>query len=73
LAAFFLHFVKCYEAEKAKQHPVGVTFQWKGGSIYTSGNIVKKTFTPENLAEIRLGLGYTRRCAEKMNLIAMIP
>jgi Putative collagen-binding domain of a collagenase len=142
-----INFVKCYEAEKPKQHPIGMTFQYKGGNnsdlfnsqadwispnpaggydenppaangskviindtdhlwgiggsrtwvwksfcrglnvlfmdpyfdvkegggIYTGGNIVKKTFTPEDLQEIRLALGYTRRYAEKMNLIAMTP
>jgi hypothetical protein len=142
-----INFVKCYEAEKSKQHPVGMTFQWKGGSnqdlvnspadwispnpaggydndppaadgrkvivsdtdhlwgmggsrtwvwksfcrglnilfmdpyfdvkegggIYTSGNIVKKTFTPETLEEIRRALGHTRRYAENMNVIAMTP
>jgi hypothetical protein len=27
-----INFVKGYEAEKAKQHPIGMTFQYKGGS-----------------------------------------
>ncbi len=142
-----INFVKCYEAEKPKQHPIGMTFQWKGGSnwdlfnspadwispnqtggyrdnppaaegrkviltdtdhlwgmggsrqwvwksfcrglnplfmdpyfdvkeggnIYSSGNIVKHEFTPEKLNEIRLALGYTRRYAERMDLIRMTP
>jgi hypothetical protein len=30
-----ISFVKQYEATKPKQHPVGMTFQWKGGSDLT--------------------------------------
>jgi hypothetical protein len=30
-----IEFVKRYEAAKPKQHPVGMTFQWKGGSDLT--------------------------------------
>ena len=30
-----IHYVKQYEAMKPKQHPVGMTFQWKGGSDST--------------------------------------
>ena len=31
-----IDFIKRYEAGKPKQHPVGMTFQWKGG---TNGNL----------------------------------
>jgi len=30
-----INYVKQYEATKAKQHPVGMTFQWQGGSDLT--------------------------------------
>ena len=30
--ASVIHYVKQYEATKPKQHPVGMTFQWTGGS-----------------------------------------
>ena len=33
--ASVIHYVKQYEATKPKQHPVGMTFQWKGGSDST--------------------------------------
>lgn len=33
--ANIMSFVKQYEATKPKQHPVGMTFQWKGGSDLT--------------------------------------
>jgi len=33
-----IDFVKSYEATKPKQHPVGMTFQWKGGSDSTLYN-----------------------------------
>ena len=31
-----INFVKQYEATKPKQHPVGMTFQWQGGSGFNS-------------------------------------
>jgi hypothetical protein len=33
-----IKYVKQYEASKPKQHPVGMTFQWKGGSDLTLSN-----------------------------------
>ena len=33
-----INFVKQYEATKPKQHPVGMTFQWRGGSDLTLYN-----------------------------------
>ena len=33
-----IHYVKQYEASKPKQHPVGMTFQWQGGSDLTLYN-----------------------------------
>jgi hypothetical protein len=33
--ASVIHYVKQYEATKPKQHPVGMTFQWTGGSDST--------------------------------------
>jgi hypothetical protein len=32
----FIRFVKRYEAKKRLQHPVGMTFQWYGGSMTPS-------------------------------------
>jgi hypothetical protein len=36
--ASIISFVKSYEATKPKQHPVGMTFQWQGGSDSTLYN-----------------------------------
>jgi len=41
-----IRFVKQYEANKPKQHPVGMTFQWKGGSDLTLYNSAADWISP---------------------------
>lgn len=43
-----IHYVKQYEATKPKQHPVGMTFQWKGGLDSTLYNSAADWVSPQS-------------------------
>jgi hypothetical protein len=45
--ASVIHYVKEYEATKPKQHPVGMTFQWMGGSDFTLSNSAADWISPD--------------------------
>jgi len=45
--ASVIHYVKQYEATKSKQHPVGMTFQWTGGSDSTLYNSAADWVSPQ--------------------------
>jgi hypothetical protein len=46
--ARIIEFLKGYEATKPKQHPVGMTFQWKGGSDATLYNSAADWVSPRD-------------------------
>ena len=54
-----ISFVKRYEATKPKQHPVGMTFQWKGGSDLTLYNSAADWISPGGRVPVTAGTKVT--------------